>query len=87
MQVRDNFLTFLFNRESLLAQCKELDVQYLVIPGMFAERSFIERAIKEELQVLVWDCENPVDQKNFIACGVSGLIVDKPADTKDNLAR
>ena len=87
LHVRDSIGTFLFRRERVHAQCRELKVKYLVIPGMFAEHSFISRLRDEGLDVLVWDCENSIDQKNFVARGVAGLIVDKPAETTANLER
>lgn len=81
MLVRDKLLSFLFNRQHLIDQCVELDAAFLVIPGMFAEPSFIKRAKQTGLEVLVWDCEHPVDQKHFVHRGIAGLIVDDPSST------
>ena len=71
----------------MIEACKRLDAKYVVIPGMFAEASFVQRADDEELEVWVWDCNHPTDQKNLIARGVHGLIVDEPKETNENLGR
>ena len=82
-----NFGRFLYDRAGMIEACKRLDAKYVVIPGMFAEASFVQRADDEELEVWVWDCNHPTDQKNLIARGVHGLIVDEPKETNENLGR
>lgn len=84
----EHFPTFLFSRDSMLPECVRLNAKYLVLPGIFAETSFIRKAIKyrdesnHKIEVLVWDCENGIDQKNVIARGAAGLIVDTPGETQ-----
>jgi glycerophosphoryl diester phosphodiesterase len=85
--VKDNFLTYLFDRESILDRCQELDVEYCVLPGMFADTSLVRRLNQAGHKVLVWDCENQIDQKNFVARGVVGLIVDDLTASMDNWSR
>lgn len=82
----ENMWGFLFHRNGILKQCKELEAKYLVLPGMFAETSFLRNARQLGIQVLVWDCENLVDQQNFVARGAKGLIVDSPATTKNRFS-
>lgn len=86
MLKRENVWTFYFERAKILSQAKTLNAKYLVLPGIFAERSFVKAAKENGLEVLVWDCEHPTDQKNFVARGATGLIVDTPQRTKENFS-
>ena len=80
-----NYLRFLFARTSIIRHCERLNCRYLVIPAIFAESTFVERAKEAGLVVWVYEAENAKDQKILVARGVDGLIVDFPGKARTNL--
>jgi glycerophosphoryl diester phosphodiesterase len=55
-----------------------LKVDFFAINARFASRSFIRRAHRQNLEVMVWTVNDPVSMSAMISKGVDGIITDHP---------
>ena len=85
-----NRLRVLFRQSEILDRCRDLGCDYLILPEIFANKSLIENAKSDGLNVWVYGVDDKRDF-NFLANrGITGFIVDHPkqfANGGGNLAQ
>lgn len=76
-----NRFRFLFGHGFILERCRSLGCEYLILPAVFLNQSLIEEAMEGENDLQVWSyrSESEADWNRNVSRGVSGLIVDDPA--------
>ena len=81
-----NRLRVLFHPGSILDHCENLDCHYLVLPIIFANDSLVDKAKEKGIDVWIYGSDNVQDHDDSAKRGITGLIVDRPADAVKNFA-
>ena len=83
---RWNRYQFLFGHAFILERCDRLGCDYLVLPQVFLNQSLVDEARAKGVDVWTYGSEDKRDWRKSTKRGISGLIVDKPANAVDTFA-
>ena len=75
--INGNRLRILFAPAQIIRRCKTLKCEYLVLPVIFANRSIVNLALSNDIEVWVYGTDDPQDLEYLAGCGVTGFIVDR----------
>jgi len=81
-----NRLRVLFRPGSIIDRCEKIDCHYLVLPIIFASDSLVKKAKEKGIDVWIYGSDNVKDHDDSAKRGITGLIVDRPADAVKNFA-
>ena len=74
--------------EELIAQAKDAGVDGLALQSTFPiDAAWVEIAKAADLRIFVWTVDDPALAKKLVACGVEGLITNRPGWLREQLAQ
>ena len=70
--------SLILSHSEVLQRCEDDDCDLLVVPIVFVTPSLVRSANEKGITIWSYDSDDPRDLRYCHACGVQGLIVDKP---------
>jgi len=80
---RNHKCRMLFYQSEIFKNCENLNCDLMVVPIIFLTPDLVRRAKAEAIEVWCYDSNHEADLRYAVDCGITGLIVDYPADIKE----